>query len=177
VYAYYNLKALIDRYGSHTAVIYPSGYSRLSSESLAEMEKEAEEMLEKQNYIQACEKYYKISEEIVKALSEHYAPRVMAEVFRRTKEGKTPWTILLLNKAVDEIIENIKWKDTAFESIFRDSWIAAVALHRWGFHDFELTPSSIMHEVKKVRGMIKLVEGILRRLEGHSGTTVSQAPF
>ena len=73
----------------------------------------------------------------------------------------------LLNKAVDEILSNIRWEDTEYEVIFRDGWGAAVALHRQGFHDFELTLRDILHEVRKVKGMIALAKDILRNIEGN----------
>jgi len=98
----------------------PPGHFRSILESLEIMEREADELLEKLNYIQACEKYYKISEEIVKRLGEYFALNVMREVGERLRRGETPWTAYLLNRAVDEIIENIGWKGTEFERIFRD---------------------------------------------------------
>jgi hypothetical protein len=160
---------LIDCYGSYTR--YPFNYLRLTTENLEEQEKDAEEMFEKQNYIQACEKYYKISEEIVKALSRHYAQATMQEVSKRIIKGQTPWTAYLLNEAVNEIIINTNLRDTNFENIFRDGWRAAVTLHRECFHDFELTPPDISHEVRKIKGMIKIAKEILRRLESHNDTT------
>ena len=139
------------RYGAYTVIEYPSGYPRLALESLEEMEREAEESLRKGEYVQACEKYYKISEEIVKTLSEYFAPKIMEEVSKRVKRGSTPWISPLLNKAV-------------YESILRDGWRAAVTLHREGFHDFELTPNDILHEVRKVRAMIGLAKKVLRNM-------------
>ena len=46
-------------YGAYTVIEYPSGYPRLTLESLEKMEVEAEELLREREYIQACEKYYK----------------------------------------------------------------------------------------------------------------------
>ena len=134
------------------------------TESLEEVEREAEESLRKGEYVQACEKYYKISEEIVKTLSEYFAPKIMEEVSKRVKRGSTPWISPLLNKAVDEILVNIGWRDTEYESILRDGWRAAVTSHREGFHDFELTPNDILHEVRKVRAMIGLAKKVLRNM-------------
>jgi len=154
-------------YGAYTVIEYPSGYPRLTLESLEKMEVEAEELLREREYIQACEKYYKIAEEIVKALGEYYAPETMEKVLERIDEEITPWTTRLLNKAVDEILSNIRWEDTEYEGIFRDGWGAAVALHRQGFHDFELTLRDILHKVRKVKGMIALAKDILRNIEGN----------
>jgi len=129
------------------------------------MEREADKLLEESNYIQACEKYYKVSEEIVKRLSESFAPNVMNEVGERLRKGVTPWTTRLLNMAVDEIIENIGWKGTELESIFRNGWRASVTLHREGFHEFELTVFDILNEVRKVKDAIALAKSVLRNCE------------
>jgi len=152
-------------YGTYVVAERPLGYFRLALESLEMMEKEADELLKELNYIQACEKYYKISEEIVKKLSEYFAPSVMREVGERLRRDATPWTAYLLNKAVDEIIENIGWKGTEFERIFRDGWRASVALHREGFHELELTESGILHEVRKVKDAIALAKSVLKNCE------------
>jgi len=130
------------------------------------MEEEADKLLEeKLDFIQACEKYYKISEEIVKALSEMFAPETMKKVTERIKKGDTPWTTRLLNIAVDEIVVNIKWTDTEQERIFRDGWRAAVTLHRDGFHEQELTYSDILNEVRKVKNLINLAKTVLKDYE------------
>jgi len=143
----------------------PPDHFRSILESLEIMEREADELLEKVNYIQACEKYYKISEEIVKKLSKHFAPNVMREVGERLRRDVTPWTAYLLNRAVDEIIENIGWKGTEFEKIFRDGWRASIALHREGFHELELTESDILYEVRKVKDAIALAKSVLKTVK------------
>ena len=159
------------RYGIHTVVEYPSGYPRLTLESLGMLENEAKELLREGNYIEACEKYYKISEEIVKALGEFLAPRTMEMVRVRIMKGLTPWTTILLNRAVDEIIENAGWRETTLERIFRDGWSAAIRIHREGFHDFELTPAGILNEVRKIKDMISIARSILSEYEDHLTTS------
>jgi len=161
-------------YGTYVVAEHSIGYFRLTLESLEEMEKEADELLENLNYIQACEKYYKISEEIVKMLSERFAPNIMNEVSGRIRDGLSPWTALLLNRAVDEIIGNIGWKNTKLERVFRDGWRAAVTLHREGFHEFELTESDILNEVRKVKEAILLAKSVLKNCEdGFLRTTLT----
>jgi len=163
------------RYGTYTVEVYPSGYPRFSLESLEELEGEADRLLEDLNYVQACEKYYKVAEEIVKILSEKFSPEIMKKVSRRVEEGRTPWTTLLLNRAVNEIVKNMGWKDTKLETFFRDGWRAAVTLHREGYHESELTESDIINEVRKVKDMIALTKTVLKNCEDLFLRTTSTA--
>jgi len=153
------------RYGTYIVKELPPGYFRLTLESLEKMEKEADELLEKLNYVQACEKYYKILEEVVKMLGVRFSPNTMNKVGERLRKGATPWTTHLLNVAVDEIIENIGWKDTELERIFRNGWRASVTLHREVFHEFELTERDILNEVRKVKDAFALAKSALRNCE------------
>jgi len=152
-------------YGTYVVIERSPGYFRLTLESLKVVEEEADKLLEGLNYVQACEKYYKISEEIVKELSWRFAPNVMKEVSERIRENASPWTAYLLNKAVDEIVENIGWKGTKLEQIFRNGWRAAATLHREGFHEFELTESDILNEVRKVKEALALAKSALKNCE------------
>jgi len=152
-------------YGNYNVKESSLGYFRLTLDSLEVIEKEADGLLKQRNYLQASEKYYKISEEIVKELSARFAPNVMKKVSERLSKNLTPWTAHLLNVAVDEIIQNLNWKGTELERIFRDGWRASVTLHREGFHEFELTESDILNEVRKVKRAIDLAKKVLKNYE------------
>lgn len=147
---------------------------RLKVDDLKELWKEAEECFNRREYIQACEKYYKVAEECVKILSEWYAPRAVDEVKKLRN-----WTTFLLNSAVTETVENTGWKGQPEEDIFRSGWQSAVTLHREGFHEHALDYPSIKYNKDKVWKMKNLIETKLKEIERNifSGTTAGLSGF
>jgi len=149
-------------YGIYTVQeLYP-GYHRLSPESIESMEKEADELFKNLNYVQACEKYYRVMEELVKILATRLSVDVLKTVVERLNRGQTPWISHLLEVAVDQIVEKLGLKDAKnIESSFRDGWQAAVNLHRRCFHELELTPEGVAREVEKVKKAIAYAKSVL----------------
>lgn len=152
-------------YGIYTIREFYPGYYRLSPESIEFMEKEADELFRSLNYVQACEKYYKVMEEIVKILATCLSVDVLKTVVERLNKGQTPWISHLLEVAVDQIVERLGLKDTKnIEDSFRNGWQAAVNLHRRCFHELELTPEGIAHEIAKVKKAIAYAKSVLDHL-------------
>lgn len=154
---------------------YPrQGLYRLNVNDIESVWEEAEEYFKRKDYVQACEKYYKVAEECVKILSEQYAPNVIKEV---KKIGN--WVTPLLYRAVSDIVKNIGWEGRLEEDIFREGWKSAVELHIKGFHEYSLDESTIKYDKDKVEKMKNLVEKKLREIERNifSGNTASLSSF
>ncbi len=107
---------------------------------------EANKLLEKgdrASIAQACEKFYKVTEEIIKILAAEHS----LEAWKRAEEQRR-WTTQLLFGAAAELME-IEGK------LIREAWSDAWALHTAGFHENLLG----VEEVYKYIGSIKeLVE-------------------
>jgi len=152
----------MNSYGITTVHSYPSSLLRITSKELENMIKEAEEYLVKKYFIQACEKFYKVSEEIVKALAEFYAPETMEKVKEMLAKNQNPWNIYLLNKAATEISNNLS-EEEAEE--FRRGWQSAFDLHRDCFHEFLLTEVMIFDHIKNIKRMIEISKNMIKEIE------------
>ena len=160
-------------YGATTVCEYPSTLLRITSKDLEKMLSEAESLFERGEYIQACEKFYKVIEEVVKILAEFYAPQTMEEVKERINKKLSPWTTKLLYDAVEEIANNL---DDEQARIFRNGWRSAMDLHRDCFHDFLLTPSMIVDAIENVKKIVEISKNLLKNIESLllSSTTVNE---
>jgi len=159
------VETLEKTYGTTIVYEYPSTLLRVTSEDLRKMLDEAEELFRRGDFIQSCEKFYKLAEEIVKILAEVYAPETMKEVSKRLREKRSPWDTKLLYDAVEEITcgSNVFSEEEA--KIFRDGWRSAMALHRDCFHDFLLSPSMRRDAIEDVKKMVETSEKLLKRIE------------
>ncbi len=119
---------------------------------------EANKLLERgdrKSIAQACEKFYKVTEEIIKILAAEH----LLEAWRRA-EGLRRWTTQLLFGAVGELMRTEG-------KLIQEAWLAAWALHTAGFHENLLGAE----EVSEYSGSIReLVEWFNRTY--HSRTSV-----
>ena len=83
--------------------------------------KEGKEYLAREDPVQASEKLYKVVEECIKALSEHYSLGILREV---EKEGR--WRTWLLGSASRELAGKLN------EPRIADAWARAYDVHVWG---------------------------------------------
>jgi hypothetical protein len=93
--------------------------------------------------IQASEKLYKASEEVVKALTYCFT---LGDVLERVgKRGR--WTVTELEKAVGVISRKLgKW--------FGAAWDRANYLHVWGFHEAKLDSEDVKERLPDVERMV-----------------------
>ena len=106
--------------------------------------REGEELLGREDAIQASEKLYKAAEEAVKSLAEVYA----SDIYKEAK-SKGRWTVRLLEKAIDTLAGELG------EEIER-YWEAAWFLHVEGFHETRLDISSVKRRLKYVKKLVEL---------------------
>jgi hypothetical protein len=105
---------------------------------------EAEEYLAKGDAVQSSEKFYKVAEECVKALSERFN---LPEVNEAEEKGR--WTVTLLERAVRKL-SNKMGIDVQL------SWDAANYLHVWGFHEAKLEVEDVKARIPLIRRLIEL---------------------
>jgi hypothetical protein len=108
------------------------------------MLKEADELLEKGDVIQASEKYYKAAEESIKILSLKNNIEVLKEV-----KSLNRWNARLYFKAIEEL-KNF-YKD--LPSFWRSAWI----LHIEGFHEGNLSKDRIRALKEDVVKIVNLI--------------------
>jgi hypothetical protein len=107
---------------------------------------EAEGYLAKDDAIQSSEKLYKVAEECIKALSEHFS---LPEV--KDAEEKGGWTVALLERAVRKLTGKIGMD-------VQLGWDAANHLHVWGFHEAKLEVEDVKARVAIIRRLVRLIE-------------------
>ncbi len=105
---------------------------------------EAKTYLDKGDPVQASEKFYKASEEAVKALA---AVRGLSEHEEASKRGR--WTATLLFNAVERLSETVEPK-------IRDWWDHAWFLHVEGFHEARLTVNLVKARASYVESLVEL---------------------
>lgn len=122
------------------------GFWRVDVEDLESLLEKARELRRKGERIDACEKYYKVGEEVVKKLAE----RLLPESSRKArKEGKWPtWLLFNTAKKLERTLEPKKAK------VLDDGWDAAYNLHIGCFHEHGL-------EKEEIRGYSEMVEKML----------------
>jgi dissimilatory sulfite reductase (desulfoviridin) alpha/beta subunit len=113
---------------------------------------EAKEYLAKGDAVQASEKLYKVVEECIKALAQHYN---MPEHQEAVKEGR--WWIQLLGKASRGLSRELK------EPKITDVWSRAYDIHVWGFHETKYTIEDIKEDAEYVDWLLNYVKQKLVR--------------
>lgn len=112
--------------------------------------KEAKELINKGDSVQASEKLYKVAEELIKLLAELYdAPEY--EEFK--KEGrwytyKLQSTSLFLSKKLGDWV--------------RRGWDTGYILHVWGFHEGKLSIDYVKEVMKDIEIMLENVREIVK---------------
>jgi len=108
-----------------------------------QMFKEGQRYLEKEDPIQASEKFYKAAEESIEALTEAYA----AEIWEKAqKDGR--WTAALLFDAVTVLTNKLG------EEI-KHGWQAAWVLHVEGFHEARLKSYHVKQNLVDIGRLLK----------------------
>jgi len=108
--------------------------------------------------IQASEKLYKASEEVVKAIA---TALDLDEARKALEEGR--WTVSLLNDAVYAISERLGVKE------LMDWWDAAWFLHVEGFHEARLRGMDVAKRYGHVEALVGLARGVVQeRVRGQS---------
>jgi len=105
---------------------------------------EADELLSKNDIIQASEKYYKAAEEAIKILSFNNSIKIISKV---NQIGH--WNSKLYFNAIDEL-------DNIYPNI-RSLWISAWILHVEGFHEARLTQENVKLLKNNIEKIIKLI--------------------
>jgi hypothetical protein len=105
---------------------------------------EAEEYLAKGDAVQSSEKFYKVAEECIKALSERFN---LPEVNEAEEKGR--WTVTLLERAVRKLSDKMGID-------VQLGWDAANYLHVWGFHEAKLEVEDVKARIPLIRRLIEL---------------------
>jgi len=115
-------------------------------EELKQRLREALELIEKKDAVQAAEKLYKVAENAVKILAEINR---LPEYETARKEGT--WWTRLLERAAEKL------RDIYGEEVL-DAWNTAYKFHRLGFHEEQLTVEEVSRGVYKIEDLIRIVE-------------------
>jgi len=107
---------------------------------------EAEEYLARGDAVQSSEKFYKVAEECVKALSERLGLPEAKEA-----EVKGRWTVALLERAVRRLADELG-VDVQL------GWDAAGHLHVWGFHEAKLEVEDVKARIPLIKRLVELAE-------------------
>lgn len=108
---------------------------------------EAKECVAKGDPVQASEKMYKVVEECIKALAQHYS---MPEHEVAVKEGR--WWTQLLGKAARGLSRTLN------EPRITDVWARAYDIHVWGFHESKYTIEDIKEDIKHIDWLLNYVK-------------------
>jgi chaperonin GroEL (HSP60 family) len=108
-------------------------------ELLEKLLKEAEKLLKEGDTIQASEKFYKVTEEVIKILAEKYAQ----EVYDRSR-----WTVTLIEKSVKILKKKLG-------DIIVRAWSDAWDLHTKGFHEHYLDQEAVDMYAESIRELFR----------------------
>lgn len=98
--------------------------------------------MERTSIAQACEKFYKVTEEIIKILAEEH---LLEEWKEAEKIGR--WTTLLLHRAAAKL--------TRIEGeLIRDAWSNAWYLHTSVFHENLLDAEQVFNYIDNIRNLV-----------------------
>ena len=117
--------------------------------NLKNLFEEAKEHLKNGNVVQGCEKLYKITEDCIKLLAEHFN----LEEFKEAKEEGAWWSKLLARAS-------LSLSQKLNEMKIHSAWLEAFDLHRHGFHEEIYTKEDV--ENKKA---FPLIEWLLNYTE------------
>ena len=109
--------------------------------------REAEELLNKGDAVQASKKLYKIAEECIKALAELHG---LEEYRRSAKVGR--WSVGRLEDAARRLAR-------IYGDTLLTAWDAAYEkLHVRGFHERELTPNHVKEELPNIEMLLAILK-------------------
>ncbi|AWR95252.1 PaREP1 family protein [Acidianus brierleyi] len=107
--------------------------------------KEGDEFLNKNDLVQASEKYYKAAEEAIKILSNKNNIKVLSKVKKFDR-----WRSEFLFEASLELSANY--------SIIKDIWKSAWILHVEGFHETRLTKEKVTFYGNIVKNLYNIIK-------------------
>lgn len=116
----------------------------LTKDLILKFYQEADEYLEKDDVIQACEKYYKAAEETIKNLAVKHRLKVLEKVI---SDGQ--WSARYLFYAVEEL-------EKIYNGI-KDWWKQVWYLHVYGFHEAVLDKNKVAELKDSVKKIISLL--------------------
>ena len=120
-------------------------FPRFSREEINEFFDEAKTLLERgerTSIAQACEKLYKVTEEIIKILAEEH---LLDEWKEAEKIGR--WTTPLLQRAVRKLR---RCEGELIGSAWSDAWL----LHTSGFHENQLGAEEVLDYMDSIRNLV-----------------------
>ena len=109
----------------------------------------AKRYLDKNDPMQASEKFYKCAEESVKYLAEHYQ---LDEVNEAKSEGQ--WWLKLLNRAAMDLAKKTK------HQFIEDAWEKAFRAHMFGFHENAYSIADVKAIVPVVQKLVDYVREV-----------------
>ena len=156
--------------GSSTVqtIYYPlQGLPRFTVKALEEMLREADELFRREEYIQACEKYYKVIEEIIKKFTEFFMEK--SQVLRKIINSvvkNNQWNTFLLQHAAEELrnILNRELGDNVGDELYK-AWEDALRLHRDCFHEQILGIPVVKIKRERIIKVFNTVKKELERLD------------
>jgi hypothetical protein len=104
---------------------------------------EAEERIVKGDAVKASEKLYKVVEEYVKALAQHYAT-----LEHQAAVGEGRWWAQLLGKAARRLSKMLG------EPKIEYAWAVAYDIHVWGFHEAKYGVEDVREDVGHVKWLL-----------------------
>lgn len=117
---------------------------RLSLKELEALFEMAEKLLDKGDIIQASEKFYKVTEEIIKILAREHNLETYHEA---CKKGR--WTVSLLEDTVSTLRDRLG-------DIIKRAWSDAWDLHTKGFHENYLNKKNVNMYAESIRELFRL---------------------
>ena len=125
-------------------------FPRFNGGELDEFIDEANKLLERgerTSIAQACEKFYKVTEEIIKILAEEH---LLVEWRDAEKIGR--WTTPLLHRAV----RNLRRIEC---ELIREAWADAWLLHTSGFHENQLGADEVLDYISNIKNLVAWFNG------------------
>ncbi len=142
---------------------------RLTTQTLRKILEEADELLKRKEYIQACEKYYKVMEEVIKKLTELYKEksRLLTNFINYVRK-RGNWNTFILQRAAEELrrILNEELGGGIGDKIY-EAWEAALRLHRDCFHEQILGDTVIKEKRDIITETFNLIARELEKLDIH----------
>jgi len=130
----------------------PDEEATLHVEAAEHFLEEAKNYVEMGDVAQASEKLYKVAEECIKALAQHYGVPELREVAKRGK-----WDTWLLGKAAARLALQLG------EERVRAAWLYAYDIHLWGFHEAKYGIDIVKQSLPHIEWLLQYAKKELRR--------------
>jgi len=114
--------------------------------------KEAKKYIEAGDAIQASEELYKVAEECIKALAQHYRIPELSEVLKRGK-----WDTWILGRVATRLAIQLG------EDRIRTAWSYAYEIHVWGFHETKYGNEEVKHSLPYIEWLLQYAKKALKQ--------------